>query len=56
VKSPDIRKINTPTEVDHYQIRRVIDMFCGHQIRGAARAWGKRIDRSWPTRTDRNTT
>ena len=32
----DIQQINTPTEVDHYQIRRVIDIYVATQDRGAA--------------------
>ena len=31
------RQINTPTEVDHNQIRRVIDIYVAHEDRGAAR-------------------
>ena len=49
----DIKLINTPTEVDHYQIRRVIDIYVATKDRSAAegrsrhqQAAGKHQDRS----------
>jgi multidrug efflux pump subunit AcrB len=51
----DIQMINTPTEVDHYQIRRVIDIYVattGEALQGV----GSRINRLLAnTKTDRNT-
>ena len=51
----NIRLINTPTEVDHFQIRRVIDVYVATKSE-ALGAIGKRIDRLVAnTKTDRNT-
>ncbi|MGD0369156.1 MAG: efflux RND transporter permease subunit [Acidobacteriaceae bacterium] len=51
----DIRLINTPTEVDHYQIRRVIDIYVATQSEALGGA-GKRIRTLIAnTPTDRNT-
>jgi len=51
----DIRMINTPTEVDHYQIRRVIDIFVATKTE-ALQGVGKRINQLLAdTKTDRNT-
>jgi len=51
----DIRQINTPTEVDHMQIRRVIDIYVGTRTE-ALQSVGKRIDRLLAaTPHDRNT-
>ncbi len=36
----DIRRVQAPTEVDHYQLRRVIDIY----VRPPARTWA-----AWPT-------
>jgi multidrug efflux pump subunit AcrB len=51
----DIRLINTPTEVDHYQIRRVVDIYVaakGEALQGTS----KRLhDLMAHTTTDRNT-
>ena len=35
----DIKEINTPTEVDHYQIRRVIDVYVMPSTEALQRAW-----------------
>ncbi|HUB31292.1 MAG TPA: efflux RND transporter permease subunit [Terracidiphilus sp.] len=52
----DIQMINTPTEVDHYQIRRVIDIYVAPKTE-ALQSVGKRINRLLAsTKTDRNTT
>ena len=52
----DIRFINTPTEVDHYQIRRVIDIYVATKTE-ALNAVGSRINKLVSeTKTDRNTT
>ena len=52
----DIRLINTPTEVDHYQIRRVIDIYVVHEIRSAGTHGGDAVrDLIAHTPTDRNT-
>jgi multidrug efflux pump subunit AcrB len=52
----DIQMINTPTEVDHYQIRRVIDIFVATKTE-ALQSVGARIDKLLAsTKTDRNTT
>ena len=40
----DIQQINTPTEVDHYQIRRVIDVFVAPKTE-ALQAVGAQINR-----------
>ena len=51
----DIQMINTPTEVDHYQIRRVIDIFVATNTE-ALQGVGKKINQLLAnTRTDRNT-
>jgi len=51
----NIRKINTPTEVDHYQIRRVIDVYVATKTE-ALQSVGERIDRLLAgTQHDRNT-
>jgi len=51
----DIQMINTPTEVDHYQIRRVIDIYVQTKTE-ALQAVGARINKLLAeTRTDRNT-
>ena len=50
-----IQLINTPTEVDHYQIRRVIDIFVAPKTE-ALNGIGARINRLLAaTKTDRNT-
>jgi multidrug efflux pump subunit AcrB len=50
-----IRQINTPTEVDHYQIRRVIDVYVATRTE-ALQTVGKDIDRLLAdTKTDKNT-
>jgi multidrug efflux pump subunit AcrB len=51
----DIQFINTPTEVDHYQIRRVIDIYVATKteaLESVGASIGKLIN---DTRTDRNT-
>ncbi|HVN93316.1 MAG TPA: efflux RND transporter permease subunit [Terracidiphilus sp.] len=51
----DISQINTPTEVDHYQIRRVIDIFVSTRTE-ALQNVGARINRLLAnTKHDRNT-
>jgi multidrug efflux pump subunit AcrB len=51
----DIQMINTPTEVDHYQIRRVIDVYVSTKTE-ALEGVGARINRLLAqTKTDRNT-
>ncbi len=51
----DISQINTPTEVDHYQIRRVIDIFVSTKSE-ALQGVGARISRMLAdTQHDRNT-
>jgi multidrug efflux pump subunit AcrB len=51
----DISFINTPTEVDHYQIRRVIDIYVASKTE-ALQKLGAQIDRLLNhTQTDRNT-
>ncbi len=51
----DIQMINTPTEVDHYQIRRVIDIYVATKSE-ALNQVGKRINRLIAdTRTEHNT-
>ena len=52
----DIQMINTPTEVDHYQIRRVIDIYVATRTE-ALQGVGARIDKLLAsTKIDRNTT
>ncbi len=51
----DVQVINTPTEVDHYQIRRVIDIYVATRTE-ALQGVGARINRLLAnTKTDRNT-
>ena len=51
----DIKLINTPTEVDHYQIRRVIDIYVSTKTEALQRI-GAEIDKLVAsTRTDKNT-
>jgi multidrug efflux pump subunit AcrB len=51
----DIQLINTPTEVDHYQIRRVIDIYVSAKSEALNRI-GKRINQLVAnTKTERNT-
>lgn len=51
----DIQLINTPTEVDHYQIRRVIDIYVSTKTE-ALQGVGARIQKLLrQTKTDRNT-
>ncbi len=51
----DIRRIDTPTEVDHYQIRRVIDIYVATKTEALQKV-GAQIDRLLSqTRHDRNT-
>jgi len=51
----DISEINTPTEVDHYQIRRVIDIFVATKTE-ALQGVGARVNRLLnETKHDRNT-
>ena len=51
----DIQQINTPTEVDHSQIRRVVDIYVATRTE-ALQSIGPRIDRLLAeTRHDRNT-
>jgi multidrug efflux pump subunit AcrB len=51
----DIKLINTPTEVDHYQIRRVIDIYVATK-REALQGVGKDINKLLAqTKTDKNT-
>ncbi len=51
----DIKQINTPTEVDHYQIRRVIDIFVATKSE-ALQTVGARVDKLLAqTQHDRNT-
>ena len=52
----DMQLINTPTEVDHYQIRRVIDIYVSTKTEALNRI-DRRIDKLVAnTKTDRNTT
>ena len=52
----DVQTINTPTEVDHYQIRRVIDIYVATKTE-ALQSVGNRINKLLAaTKTDRNTT
>ena len=51
----DIQQINTPTEVDHYQIRRVIDVYVSTKTE-ALQKLGKSINNLLAgTKTDKNT-
>jgi multidrug efflux pump subunit AcrB len=50
-----IRQINTPTEVDHYQIRRVIDIYVATKTEALQKV-GKDVNRLLAdTKTDKNT-
>jgi multidrug efflux pump subunit AcrB len=51
----DIRLINTPTEVDHYQIRRVIDIYVATKSEALGTTGAKVRDLIAHTPTDRNT-
>jgi multidrug efflux pump subunit AcrB len=52
----DMQMINTPTEVDHYQIRRVIDIYVATRTE-SLQGVGARINKLLAaTKTDRNTT
>ncbi len=51
----DIRLINTPTEVDHYQIRRVIDVYVATKSEALGRTGARVRDLIAHTPTDRNT-
>jgi len=51
----DIRLINTPTEVDHYQIRRVIDVYVSTKSEALGRTGAKIRNLIAHTATDRNT-
>jgi multidrug efflux pump subunit AcrB len=51
----DIKLIDTPTEVDHYQIRRVIDIYVSTKTEALQKV-GREIDKLLAsTKTDRNT-
>ena len=51
----EIKQINTPTEVDHYQIRRVIDIYVATRTESLEKV-GKDIQRLLTdTKADRNT-
>jgi multidrug efflux pump subunit AcrB len=52
----DIRQINTPTEVDHYQIRRVIDVYVSTKTESLKSVGEKIQSLVAQTKTDRNTT
>jgi multidrug efflux pump subunit AcrB len=52
----DIQMINTPTEVDHYQIRRVIDIYVATKTEALQSVGGRIHKLLASTRTDRNTT
>ncbi len=51
----DIQQINTPTEVDHYQIRRVIDVYVATKGEALQRTGGEINKLLADTKTDRNT-
>jgi multidrug efflux pump subunit AcrB len=51
----DIRQINTPTEVDHYQIRRVIDLYVSTKTESLKSVGEKIQSLVAHTKTDRNT-
>jgi multidrug efflux pump subunit AcrB len=51
----DIKQINTPTEVDHYQIRRVIDVYVSTKSESLKRVGEKIQSLVAHTKTDRNT-
>jgi multidrug efflux pump subunit AcrB len=51
----EIKQINTPTEVDHYQIRRVVDLYVATKTEALEKV-GKNINNLMAnTKTDRNT-
>jgi multidrug efflux pump subunit AcrB len=51
----DIKLINTPTEVDHYQIRRVIDVYVSTKTEALQRVGGDINKLLANTKTDKNT-
>ena len=51
----DIKLINTPTEVDHYQIRRVIDIYVSTRTEALQKVGGKIDKLLASTTTDKNT-
>jgi multidrug efflux pump subunit AcrB len=51
----NIQLINTPTEVDHYQIRRVIDIYVSTRTEALQKVGGEINKLLAGTRTDRNT-
>ena len=51
----DIKLINTPTEVDHYQIRRVIDIYVSTRDEALQRVGGEINRLVANTKTDKNT-
>jgi multidrug efflux pump subunit AcrB len=51
----DIKQINTPTEVDHYQIRRVIDVYVSTRTESLKSVGEKIQSLVAQTKTDRNT-
>jgi multidrug efflux pump subunit AcrB len=51
----NIRLINTPTEVDHYQIRRVIDVYVATKGEALGQIGGKIRNLIGNTKTDKNT-
>ncbi len=52
----DVKLINTPTEVDHYQIRRVIDIYVSTKAEALNRLQGRIQNLVDNTKTERNTT
>ena len=51
----DLKLINTPTEVDHYQIRRVIDIYVSTKTEALQRVGGDVSKLLANTKTDKNT-
>ena len=51
----DIQRINTPTEVDHYQIRRVIDIYVATKTEALQKVGAQINDLLAQTKHDRNT-
>jgi multidrug efflux pump subunit AcrB len=51
----EIKQINTPTEVDHYQIRRVIDIYVATNTEALEKVGKKITNLIANTKTDRNT-
>ena len=51
----DIKLINTPTEVDHYQIRRVIDIYVSTKTEALQKVGGEIDKLLASTKTDKNT-